>query len=91
MVVLPSLGGQQRHANYLLGGTMPDATTTTTTHELCELRPDAWLSQVDHWGCSCGSPIWVDVTAATCTASRQILGHLVHHDPAVATAALRAM
>ena len=38
---------------------MPDTTTTTTattaTHGLRSLRSDAWLTQPDHWGCSCGS------------------------------------
>ena len=37
---------------------MPDTTTTTATtatHGLRSLRSDAWLTQPDHWGCSCGS------------------------------------
>lgn len=48
--------------------------TTTTTHELKPLRPDAWLTQPDDWGCSCGSAMWVDLTAAVCVDSGHHLG-----------------
>ena len=50
------------------------ATTTTTIHELRALRPDAWLTQPDHWGCSCSSAMWVDLTTAVCVDSGHHLG-----------------
>ena len=51
---------------------MPD--TTTIIHELKPLRPDAWLTQPDHWACSCGSAMWVDLTTAVCVDSGHHLG-----------------
>ena len=44
------------------------------THGLLALRSDAWLTQPDHWGCSCGSAMWVDLTSAVCVDTGQVLG-----------------
>ena len=30
------------------------------------IRPGALLTHQDHWGCSCGSAIWLDITTAVC-------------------------
>ena len=49
-------------------------TTDIATHELLALRSDAWQTQPDHWGCSCGSAMWVDLTTAVCVDSGQTLG-----------------
>ena len=34
-------------------------------------------------GCSCGSAVWLNVTATVCIDSDQILGHLTQPDPGV--------
>ena len=46
----------------------------TTAHGLRPLIPDAWLTQPGHWGCSCGSAMWVDLTTAFCVDSGHHLG-----------------
>ena len=51
-----------------------DPTDIDSVHELRPLIPDAWLTQPDHWGCSCGSAMWVDLTTAVCVDSGQHLG-----------------
>ncbi len=58
-------------------------------HELRQLRPGAGPERVPEgvvpgdYDCLCGSAIWLDVTAAVCIASDQILGHLGQTDPGV--------
>ena len=46
-------------------------TTSTTEHRLVQQTPDAWpvYSHPEHYRCSCGGSLWINVTMPVCLAS----------------------